>query len=186
MRAGPGVVTNSCNRRVCRGQIRLNRSISDAEGRATEANRSFDATLSYAKFYVKYHLSSLRSTKKEQGTVSSSLHQPLGPVSISRRSAAGSCTDVQDRCAKAASASRPTCVCIVHARLSSCGAVVRAGSTTGMLLARGIHQPKHHQQQEAAGDGRPTDRVRAEPTVGLGRALRNSTIPTELGSQLFV
>ena len=136
----------------------MNRSISDAEGRATEANRSFDATLSYAKFYVKYHLSSLRSTKKEQGTVSSSLHQPLGPVSISRRSAAGGCTDVQDRCAKAASASRPTCVCIVHARLSSCGAVVRAGSTTGMLLARGIHQPKHHQQQEAAGYGRPTDR----------------------------
>ena len=144
----------------------MNRSISDAEGRATEANRSFDATLSYAKFYVKYHLSSLRSTKKEQGTVSFSLHQPLGPVSISRRSAAGGCTDVQDRCAKAASASRPTCVCIVHARLSSCGAVVRAGSTTGMLLARGIHQPKHHQHQEAAGDGRrPTEC--AEPTVGL-------------------
>ena len=35
-----------------------------------------------------------------------------------------------------------------------------------MLLARGIHQPKHHQHQEAAGDGRrPTEC--AEPTVGL-------------------
>ena len=140
----------------------MNRSLWDGEGWKTEPDRTFDVTLSYAKFYVKYHISSLRSTKKEQGTVSFSLHQPLGPVSISRRSAAGGCTDVQDRRAEAASASRPTCVCIAHARVGSSGAVVRAESTTGMLLARGIHQPKHHRQQEAAGDGRRrTDRVRA-------------------------
>ena len=91
----PRVMTNSCNRRVCRGQIRLNRSLCNGEQWATEADRSFDVTLSYAKFYVKYHLSSLRSTKKEQGTVSSSRHQPLGPVSISRRCAAGGCANAQ-------------------------------------------------------------------------------------------
>ena len=59
------------------------------QGRARGPAGTFDVTLSYAKFYVKYHLSSLRTLKKEQATVRPSLSKLLGVVTISRRSAAG-------------------------------------------------------------------------------------------------
>ena len=62
-------------------------------GEKTELDRTFEVTLSYAKFYEKYHISSLRTLIKEQGTVRPSLSKLLGVVTISRRSAAGGRTD---------------------------------------------------------------------------------------------
>ena len=47
----------------------------------------------YAKFYVNPPWSQLLPHLKEQAIVRPSLHQPLGPVSVRRRSAARGCAD---------------------------------------------------------------------------------------------
>ena len=64
-------------------------------GWLTEVAGSFCAIGVYAKFYVNPPLSSPRTLKKKQGTVRPSLHQPPGPVTIRRRSAAQRCADAR-------------------------------------------------------------------------------------------
>ena len=59
----------------------------------TELDRTFDGILSYTKSYVNPPLSSALNLKRKQGTVRPSLHQPPGPVSVRRRSAAQGCAD---------------------------------------------------------------------------------------------
>ena len=54
----------------------------------TEADRSFDVTLLISEFYVNPPLTSPRKLKKELGTVRFRPTKALGPVTISRRSAA--------------------------------------------------------------------------------------------------
>ena len=66
----------------------MNRSLWGYMGWMTEADRSFDVILAYAKFYINPPLTSPRSPKKEQEIERPGPHQPLGPVSIMRRCAA--------------------------------------------------------------------------------------------------
>ena len=107
-------------------------------------------------------------------------------VSVSRRSAAGSCTDVQDTPRK--SGERFTTNLRVRCarsfeQMRSC----RACWKHGYHAAGTRHSPA--KALAAAGGSRrwpPTDRVRVRP-IGLRRAFaETSVIPTsELGSQLF-
>ena len=51
--------------------------------------------MTYAKFYVNPPRSQPLPRQKEQATVRPSHRQPLGPVTVGRRCAAGGCADAQ-------------------------------------------------------------------------------------------